>query len=374
MPGPHAAPNQTGLEFYDRLVDHLLAAGIEPLVTLYHWDMPLWAYDLGGWRNRDMADHFRSYAEVVAARLGDRVSYWMTFNELCLTVNAGHRQGNFAPGERLDDRRALQVVHTMLMAHGDATRALRAAHRAPKPCRIGWAHVGPIWLPASGQSPEVAERAMFSTPRWDNYEPYNNDWIWDPVQFGSYPADGLAALARRGLLPEIAPGDMARIQAPMDFAGFNYYQHVGWVRAAANGRIETAPEEGDPVLRTSSWRLVPDGLGWACRVFWKRYRLPIMITENGTANPDWVDLDGRMRDPQRIDWTRRHLRQLRDVMAEGIPVAGYMHWSLMDNFEWASGFEPRFGLIHVDYATQKRTLKDSAHWYAETIRTHGENI
>jgi beta-glucosidase len=229
------------------------------------------------------------------------------------------------------------------------------------------APVGHVRAPASDRPEDVAaaREQSFNSPR-DPLWP--TSWWMDPAILGRYPESGLAALGADA--PEIRSGDMATIRQPLDFFGCNIY-HCQQVRTAADGKLETLPPALGEPLTAYRWPVTPEALYWGPRFLHERYKLPILVTENGMSGADWVSLDGRVHDPQRIDFTQRYLRALHRALAEGIPVLGYFHWSLMDNFEWAQGYKERFGLIHVDYTTQRRTLKDSARWYAEVIRTNG---
>jgi beta-glucosidase len=360
--------NPAGLEFYDRLVDALLAAGIAPYVTLFHWDYPWPLYCRGGWLNRDSADWFADYTRVVVDRLSDRVANWITLNEPQCFIMIGHQTGEHAPGLKLGLGDVTRAGHHCLLAHGKAVQVIRAnAKRLP---RVGMAPVGSVIAPASDQPQDVvAARAhMFGVQR-DVLWPAS--WWMDPAILGHYPADILSVFGKDA--PEILPGDMDLIRRPLDFFACNIY-HCGRVRAGADGKPEIVqPPVGEPIT-TYLWSITPEALYWGPRFFHERYKLPILITENGMANVDWIASDGRVHDPQRIDYTARYLRALHSAIAQGVPVLGYFHWSLMDNFEWQQGYKQRFGLIHVDYATQRRTPKDSAEWYAEVIRTNGSSL
>jgi beta-glucosidase len=360
--------NAAGLDFYDRLVDGLLAAGIDPYVTLFHWDYPYALYCRGGWLNRDSADWFAEYAALVVSRLGDRVRHWMTMNEPQCFVGLGHRDGNQAPGDRLGWREVLRVGHHAMLAHGRAVRAIRAASRGP--CQVSYAPMACANFPATDNPRDVAaaRKAHFSVSRRDQW---NNTWWMDPVYLGRYPEDGLALWGKDG--PPVKPGDMETIHQPLDFFAFNVYFGTP-TRAGKDGKPEAVPFAPGHPLTAFRWYVSPEVLYWAPKFFYERYKLPIVISENGFSGTDWVALDGQCHDPQRIDFTTRYLLALEKAVREGVPVQGYFHWTLLDNFEWANGTKERFGLIHTDYATQKRTLKDSAHWYRRVIRTNGRSL
>lgn len=357
--------NAAGLGFYDRLVDELLAAGIAPYATLFHWDYPYELYCRGGWLNPESADWFAEYAELMAGKLGDRVKHWMTLNEHSVFVLLGHQTGEHAPGDRWSQPKILRMAHNVLLAHGKAVQAVRAAVSGS--VQVGAAPTGAVTMPASdaAQDVEAARQAMFSVA---GSGLWSHSWWMDPSLLGHYPADGLALYEKD--MPEIRPGDMETICQPLDFYGVNIY-HGSVVRAGADGKPElVAAAVGEP-MTAFPWPVTPDALYWGPRFLWERYKLPIIVTENGLANPDWVSLDGKVHDPQRIDFTARYLSSYRRAGRDGVDIRGYFHWSIMDNFEWAYGMRLRFGLIHVDYETQTRTLKDSAYWYRDVIASNG---
>jgi beta-glucosidase len=251
------------------------------------------------------------------------------------------------------------------MAHGSAVQAIRAAAR--RPLRVGWAAVGFPKLPvdASPQTIEAARRATFAV---DRRHAWTTAWWTDPVYLGKYPEDGLALYA--GEMPPIGPEDLRLIAQPLDFFGINLY----WgdrVRADHGGAPVPVPHPVQTAWTAFDWPVLPECLYWGPRFFHERYGLPVVITENGVSGRDWVSLDGQVHDPHRIDFIARHLLALRRAMGEGVPVEGYFHWSILDNFEWSDGYKHRFGLIHVDYETGKRTVKDSGRWYAELIASGG---
>lgn len=372
LPSGIGAVNEKGLAFYDRLVDELLAAGVRPFLALYHWDLPWELQCRGGWQNREIADWFAEYARVVVGRLSDRVTDWVTFVEPAAFLG-GLVHGKHAPGMRLPRREVLRAVHHVHLAHGRAARVIREC--AKRTARIALSHVGKTVVPA-GESAEDIEAARrltmgevespFARDSW------TNAWLLDPLYRGEYPAAQRAALGADA--PEIRAGDMETICQPLDFFALNYY-HAEHGRAGADGRPEPVARPVPPGHYTAfDWEMRPEGLYWAIRFFHERYGLPVTVTENGMANLDWPDLDGRVRDPQRIDFVRRHLRSVRRALAEGLPVDGYFAWSLLDNFEWAEGYEKRFGLVYVDYETQQRIPKDSARWYARTIAGNGADL
>ncbi len=368
MPGGTGAVNAKGLAFYDKLVDKLLAAGIEPWVTLFHWDFPETLYQQGGWLNPDSVKWFADYTKVVVDALSDRVTRWMTINEPQVFIGLGHRDGTHAPGVKLTQAEWLLAGHHVLLSHGRAVRVLR--ERAKKPAQIGWAPVGSVSYPATGSKEDVdaARQATFTIKRNDTW---NNTWWADPVCLGHYPDDGLRVFGAD--VPKIDADDMELIGQPLDFYGVNIYSGEP-VRAGPSGEpVSVGFPAGNP-MTSFRWNVAPESLGWGARFLAERYHLPVVITENGMANLDWVSADGAVHDPQRIDFTRRYLLSLAAAIDEGVDVRGYFHWSILDNFEWAEGYRERFGLIHVDFATQKRTLKDSALWYRDVVKSNGGTL
>ncbi len=368
MPEGDGAVSEAGLAFYDRLVDELLGAGITPYVTTFHWDYPLALYRRGGWLNPSSASWFGAYAGAVVDRLSDRVRDWITINEPQVFINHGHTTGENAPGLRLPMGDITRIVHNTLLAHGLAVRCIR--ERARTRARIGWAPVGLVNSPV-GDSPAEVEAARAKTFAIEQPGAWNNTWFNDPVLLGRYPDEVLELVAEH--LPVGWERDMEEMHQPVDFLGLNIYQG-GRVTLGEGGVAVPVRQETGRARTAFGWSITPEALYWGPRFFHERYKLPIVITENGLANLDWVHLDGKVHDPQRIDYTARHLGQLRRAIRDGVPVEGYFHWSLMDNFEWAEGYDQRFGLIYVNFETQQRILKESAGWYAEVIRTNGRSL
>jgi beta-glucosidase len=370
IPEGTGATNTKGLEFYDRLIDALLAAGITPWVTLYHWDLPLVLQRRGGFLNRDMVGWFGDYATAVGQRYGDRVKHWMTFNEPPCIVGLGYQEGIHAPGLKRPFADCLLAAHHLLMAHGAGVQALRAASRD---ARISLAHTGRERIPATTDAADIAAARADYLASTDRHL-WNLTWWADPVFLGHYPEDGLAAFAAD--LPRIADADLKLIAQPLDFIAYNCYSGFR-VRAGADGKPVPAPGGwgiGNP-RGTLPWlAIAPDAPYWAARFQHERYGLPVVFTENGYCNTDFVHRDGAVHDPQRIDFVARYLASIRRAAEEGVPIAGYFYWSILDNFEWAEGYKDRFGLVHVDYATQRRTPKDSFAWYRDVIRTNGANL
>jgi beta-glucosidase len=368
LPEGVGAVNERGLAFYDRLVDALLEARIRPFVTLFHWDLPLALERRGGWRSARSPGWFAEYAGVVVERLSDRVTDWMTLNEPQCFVGLGHGKGEHAPGHKLPLPELLRVGHHALLAHGLAVQSIRA--RARRPCAVGYAPVGVVFVPASGSAAdlEAARRRTFSAPDDDLW--CNTFWM-DPVLLGRYPEDFLARVGRA--MPAVPATDLETIAQPLDFLGLNIYSGRR-VSASDSGEPREVPFPAGHPTTALSWWVVPEAMHHGPRFFAERYRLPLLITENGMADLDAVSLDGAVHDPQRIDFIERYLLELARAIGEGVDVRGYFHWSLLDNFEWSRGYGMRFGLIHTDYATQKRTPKDSARFYAEVISSRGVRL
>jgi beta-glucosidase len=367
LPAGTGQVNVKGLAFYDRLVDALLEAGIIPYITLFHWDYPYELYIRGGWLNPDSPDWFAEYTKAVVDKLSDRVSHWFTQNEPQCFVGLGYLEAQHAPGLAYDLSQFLQVGHHALLAHGKAVQTIRAnAKTAPK---IGYAPQGNAAIPISN-TPQDIEAARSDTFAMTQQNSWNNTWWIDPVCLGHYPEDGLRLFGHH--LPKVPESDFDIIRQPLDFIGLNVY-FGKYVKAGANGPENIPLPPGHPIT-AFDWQVLPEVLYWTPRFFYERYHLPVIISENGMSNIDWVALDGKVHDPQRIDYLARYLRQLRRAADDGVKIAGYFHWSLTDNFEWAYGFKERFGLIYLDFKTQKRVLKDSALWYKEVIGTNGENL
>lgn len=367
MPDGVGAVNPVGLEFYDRLVDGLLEAGIQPYVTLFHWDLPYELYCRGGWLNRDCVEWFADYAKVVVDRLGDRVLNWMTLNEPQCIVGLGMESGQHAPGDKLSKAEILRAAHHTQVAHGRAVQTLRSGTKIP--CRIGYAPVGVAKYPITNSVEDVAaaREAMFSMKTDSTW---NNTWWMDPIFLGGYPEDGMKLFADK--LPPILPGDMETIAQPLDFFGANIY-NAQPVKMGKDGPEDVEHAVG--IGRTTyHWPVTPEALYWGPKFFYERYKKPIIITENGLGNTDWVGVDGKVHDGARIDFLTRYLREYERAIADGVDAIGYFQWSLMDNFEWNEGYKLRFGLTHVDYQTLKRTPKDSAEWYSRVIETNGATL
>ena len=366
LPQGVGAVNAKGLDFYSRLVDALLEHGITPWVTLFHWDFPYALYCRGGWLNRESADWFADYSAIVVDKLSDRVAHWVTLNEPQCFIGMGHLDGTHAPGLQMGVAEVLLAAHHALLAHGQAVQVIRA--RAKIPPLVSAAQAGTVSMPDTDQPEDIAaaRSSMFSI-REKRF--FNNSWFSDPMILGRYPEDGLKLFEAD--MPAVQGGDLATIQQPLDYFGANIYSG-NYIRATPGGGFEAGMDRAAPVT-TMGWPITPEALYWGPRFFHERYRLPIVITENGMASDDRVE-HGRVHDQQRIEFLQDYLSQYGRAIAEGVPALGYFLWSIMDNFEWAEGYAKRFGLIHVDYATRQRTLKASAHWYRQMIAANGGNL
>jgi beta-glucosidase len=358
FPDGTGKPNAQGVAFYDRLVDELLAHGIEPFPTLYHWDLPQALQDRGGWQARDTALAFADYAAAVAARLGDRASRFFTLNEILTFLEQGYGTGRFAPGLVLPRAELNQARHHAVLAHGLSVQAMRAA--ASRPIEIGPAENMTTALPAveTADNVRAAERATR-----DMNAPYLT-----VMMEGRYTD---AWLAEQGAdAPRFTAAELAAIASPVDFVGLNIYTPGAFVQAAdtAPGYVVLPMPDSYPRMASTWLTFGPETLYWAPRHVAKLWDAKaVYITENGTSAADQPALDGTVYDVDRVMFLRQYLTQLRRATAEGVPVRGYFAWSLLDNFEWADGYATRFGLCHVDYRTQKRTPKLSAAFYRNLI-------
>ena len=360
--------NPKGLAFYDKLIDELVANDIEPYITLFHWDFPYELYCRGGWLNPNSSNWFAEYAGVVVEKLSDRVKNWITFNEPQCFLGLGHFEGIDAPGLKLPVSELLLAGHNVFLSHGKAVQAIRA--KSKQQCRVGYAPVGIVKIPVTETQADIeaSKKAMFSVEQ-KNYD--NNTWWMDPVYLGRYPEDGVQLFGAD--MPKFAAKDLETISQQLDFFGVNVY-HGQTTQMNEQGKPENVSMPLGHGLTTMNWTVTPDSLYWGVKFFYERYKKTIFITENGMANTDWVALDGRVHDPQRIDFLNRYLLSLRRACEEGFDIGGYFLWSIMDNFEWSSGFSKRFGIIYVDYATQQRVLKDSAYWYRDVIASNGQSL
>ena len=356
LPEGQGAVNEAGLDFYSRLIDELLAAGITPTPTLYHWDLPLALHHLGGWPNVDTAGWFADYAELCFRRFGDRVSRWITLNEPQVVASVGYLSGHHAPGHR-DQRECLHAGHTLLVGHGMAVQRLRSL--------LPEAEIGitvDLW-PAHPATDSEEDRA--AAQRWAEA----NGWFLDPIFQGDYPAVMRDAYGE--LLPEFTGEQRSVVQEGIDFIGVNNYSRsvVRHNPAADPCQAEMVPPPGP--ITAMGWEIYPPGLAEVVKWVHERFAPPaIYVTENGAAFDDRPDASGRVEDEDRRMYIRDYLAEVHRTIGAGVPVRGYYVWSLLDNFEWAEGYSKRFGITRVDYDTLARTLKRSGEWYGEVVRSN----
>lgn len=359
--------NDAGVRFYSDLIDALLDAGIEPYITLYHWDLPYELHKKGGWLNEESISWFAQYAAKVTELYSDRVKYFITFNEPACFVGNGYFSGVHAPGLKVTYKDLFQIAHNVLKAHGAAVIAMRKS--AVRPIKIGFApNCNPAYpITDSPADIEAARIKMFTCPPLGDRVLFNVAWWSDPVILGRYPEEGLKMY--RDYLPEITEEDMKLISQPIDFYGQNIYSGDP-VHALADGEPEYLDLKPGNAKTAIQWPITPECMYWGPKFLYERYGLPVVITENGMSAHDMVSLDGKVHDPNRIDFMERYMTQLERAAKDGADIQGYFAWSFMDNFEWACGYAERFGLVYVDYETQQRIPKDSAWWYKEWIQQH----
>jgi beta-glucosidase len=360
-------PNPAGLDFYSRLVDALLDAGIEPVPVLYHWDLPQALQDQGGWPERETAHRFAEYAQIVFHALHDRVRWWGTINEPWCVAFFGYASGVHAPGEH-DASQALRAAHHLLLGHGEATQAMRAMD--PRP-RIG---IPLNLVPTRTVQSPPTDTVRDGVRRIDGLQ---NRLFLDPLLRGDYPEDVVADMVPFGGLP-IQPGDDATIAEPLDWLGVNYYfdrtveaaLEPGPLGSAYPGVSGLREEVGRSDVTDMGWPITPSGLHDVLVELDRTYPSlpPLWVSENGAAFDDPPGADGSIDDARRIDYLAAHIAAVERAIDEGVDIRGYFVWSLLDNFEWADGYAKRFGLIHVDFETQRRTPRRSARWYRAVIR------
>lgn len=349
--------NEQGIKFYVDLVNELEAAGIEPLVTLFHWDTPVWVQKEGGWKSSKVIQYFEEYTKIVVDALSDKVKWWMTLNEPQCYIMNGYMQGVHAPFKR-DYLGLNKLTLNAMLAHAKAVKIIRQfAKITPK---IGIAMASGAFVPndESNEAIEIARHKTFN----EGIGLLGNGWWMDPILAGKpVKAYGIYHTSKKHL---------KEIQQPLDFVGVNVYQP-----------FNNAPWGGDPNQKlvggpksSLGWTIDERVLYWTLRFVYDRYKLPVLVSENGVADNDVICLDGKVHDPQRSDFIHRYLGQVKRAINEEVPVIGFQYWTIMDNFEWAEGYEPRFGLIYVDFNTKRRVLKDSAHEYSKIIETNGKTI
>jgi beta-glucosidase len=358
LPDGRGRVNEKGLDFYERLVDTLLEHNIRPFATLFHWDLPLALHHEGGWLNRDTVYAFADYAEVVVRRLGDRVANWITHNEPWCVAYLGYGIGVHAPG--LQDRQAaLTAGHHVLLSHGLAVPRIRA-HSSPD-TQVGITLNFTPAYPADSRPETLRDVALSDT--------FGTRWLLDPLYRGKYPEHLFEAMGLNA--PPIHSGDMALIATPIDFLGVNNYTRV-LVRGRLTPPLADACDVVSPVpgscYTEMAWEIYPQALSDMLLRLHREYHVPALyVTENGAAFADNLNGDNQIHDPRRVDYLRRYIQAIAGTVQQGVPLRGYFVWSLLDNFEWAEGYSKRFGIVYVDYPTQRRVIKDSGYWYANLI-------
>lgn len=356
--------NEKGLDFYRRVIDSLLENGIEPFVMLYHWDLPQCLHEKGGWLNRDCVRWFADYVQRIFETFPQEVSYWGTILEPQIHAYHGYWDGKHAPGVR-DFSASLQAAHNLMLGHGLAVKAFRDSGAAGE---IGITNYLPSHYAISDRPEDVA-----AAKRWDGCW---NRWFLDALYKGAYPEDMKQWYKSNGIvLPDVKPGDMELISQETDFFGYNYYYSYFVGEGSDRWPLNiTSVKPTDREYTAMNWPVCPDGFYDGLMRYWKEYGKKIIVTENGLACRDVPDADGKINDIKRIDFMKKHLTALHKAIEDGADVRGYLTWSSFDNFEWALGYERRFGLTYVDYATQKRTIKESGKWYAELIKNNAVEV
>lgn len=370
LPSGTGCVNEKGIAFYQALIDELLEHKIEPYITLYHWELPYELYKQGGWLNPQIVEWFGEYAKIIAERFSDKVKYFFTLNEPQCFVGLGFLRGEHAPGIKAPLRDTFEMAHNALKAHGRAVQMLRQYGK--QSLIIGYAPTGSMCYPKtnSKEDIEAARQTLFSLQADDKNWTWNVSWWSDPVLLGHYPEEGLKRY--EPYLPKITAEDMRLISEPIDVYGQNIY-NGRCICMGKNGKPEEVKRYEGFSKTATNWPITPECLYWGTKFLYERYQKPIYITENGLSCHDVISLDGKVHDPNRIDFLARYLKELKRAANE-IDIRGYFQWSLMDNFEWDKGYTERFGLIYVDYQTQERIMKDSAYWYRDVIQSNGADL
>ncbi|HEY5585226.1 MAG TPA: GH1 family beta-glucosidase [Ruminiclostridium sp.] len=363
FPTGFGEPNKNGMNFYKNLIGLLVKNGIKPAVTLYHWDLPQKLQDIGGWANRAVTDYFEQYARYVYSQLGDIVPMWITFNEPYCTAFVGNWVGRHAPGLK-DYETAVLVSHHLLLAHGKAVKTYR---------EMGFD--GEIGITLNMNYPYPKTDSPENIKAAELSHAVLNRWFADPVFKGSYPQEVIDCYKSKGVLPEITPEDLEIISAPVDFLGLNNYFSMLISSDSNAWPVEVKEEFFGKDFTEMGWGMNPEGLHDLLLRLHKDYKgVKIYITENGAAFRDMVSRNGEVEDTNRVEYLTRYLTEAHRAIGEGVNLQGYFLWSLMDNFEWAYGYSKRFGIVHVDYETQKRTIKKSGYWYKKVIESNGFDI
>ena len=371
FPNGYGKVNELGVKFYHNLINELVSAGIEPFITLYHWELPYELHKKGGWMNDEIVNWFADYAVFIVKEFSGKVTKYFTFNEPQCFIGLGYVSGIHAPGLKAPIRDTFIMAHNVLKAHGLAVKKMREA--AKQDIEIGIAPTGSMSYPDSNKPEDIEAARMhlmnINTPL-DSWT-WNVTWWSDPIFFGEYPEDGLKRF--KDYLPEITKEDLKLINQPTDFYGQNIY-NGNRVKMGADGKPEVVKRYDGFPKTALGWPVTPESLYWGPYFLYERYKKPIYMTENGLSCHDVISSDGKVHDPNRIAFVESYLKQLKKASADGVDIRGYFHWSLMDNFEWHSGYADRFGMIYVDYPTQKRIIKDSGYWYKNIIAQNGENL
>lgn len=363
QPEGRGAVNEKGFEFYDKLIDMLLEAGIEPYVNLYHWDLPSALQKEGGWLSRKTAEAFGKFAEIVGRHFNGRVKNYMTLNEPQCFIGLGYHLGTFAPGLKLTGADVALCMHNVLIAHGLAVSALRKTSESP--VKVAIVSTGRLCYPDK-ETPAAVAAAKEATFSFHEDWFFTHQWIFDPIVFGHYPKNAPEHIKQ--FAKGVPAGDWDIITQRTDYLGINVYHGV-----PIDEHGNTSYYPGYP--RTAvKWPVTPLVMRYGFRYIYERYNMPIIIAENGLSCNDLIFIDGKVHDPARIDFLTRYLRELKKACEDGVPVKGYFHWSFTDNFEWASGYDERFGLVYIDFPTQRRIMKDSAVWYSGVISENGDNL
>ena len=350
--------NQKGLDFYKKIIDMLSKFDITPFLTLYHWDMPYELHKKGGFLNSDFSDWFLQYSDIISKTFQDSVKNYITFNEPQCVIGLGYGNGLFAPGYKIPKPELFSAVHNLLMSHGKAVQAVRSN---VKDAKIGIVTCGNAYYPAVRSSQNIAAaQKMFE----NEFDESSIVVYTDPIHLGQYPS--LCYQKYPQIFDNISQSDMKIISSPVDFLGINNYEGMPVIADETGNPKHFKRHDGYPITHTD-WAVEEECIYWLSRFCYERYKKPIFITENGMAGNDWIHLDGQVHDPARIDYLKRHIGKVKEAIDDGIDIRGYFVWSLMDNFEWSSGYSKRFGLIHIDYETQKRTPKDSYYWYRDFL-------
>lgn len=367
MPKGHGEVNRKGLQFYIDLVEELLSAGIIPIITLYHWDLPTALYEQGGWKNPKIVQWFKEYTDIISKTFAGKIQYWLTFNEPQVFAGFGYKAGFDAPFEKVTDEEFMLISKHIFLAHGKAVQTIR--RNCPVDVKVGFSPTNACVIPKEHTEESIEEARQLSFAMDKGFYFFSIAWWSDPMIKGEFSKEAKELFGDK--LITITNEEWETIAQPLDFYGFNIY--MSKTVPSDNPPFNYKRDEycGSP-RTTMEWSVTPEVMYWCCKFLYERYGLPLIITENGMSNTDWVSLDGKVHDPARIDFVHRYLQYLKKAADEGIPVLGYLYWSVMDNFEWTRGYDKRFGLIYVDYRTLERTIKDSAYWYREVIQSNGE--